>query len=131
MTLEPPAKRHVTSTYQVAAPGSSPDAPDRILVPTAFCRECGQEYLAVTKIDQDGTTARYRPRQGQRRQRRQRQERLPVHQRRPALAADAEQALTDGTAAVLLGVVSTRPPADPVIDPAKASRISLDPSTWT
>ena len=61
VTLEPPARRHVTSTYQVAAPGSSPDAPDRILVPTAFCRECGQEYLAVTKID-DGRDHGYRPR---------------------------------------------------------------------
>ncbi len=48
VTLEPPATRHVTSTYQVAAPG--PDS-RRILVPTAFCRECGQEYLAVTRSD--------------------------------------------------------------------------------
>ena len=61
VTLEPPAKRHVTSTYQVAAPAAETDAPDRILVPTAFCRECGQEYLAVTRIDNDGTT-RYAPR---------------------------------------------------------------------
>lgn len=51
VTLEPPAKRHVTSTYQVAAPRHDADEPDRILVPTSFCRECGQEYLAVTKID--------------------------------------------------------------------------------
>ena len=49
VTLEPPASRHVTSTYQVAAPGGS--AEQRILVPTAFCRECGQEYLAVTRSD--------------------------------------------------------------------------------
>jgi hypothetical protein len=62
VTLESPAKRHFTSTYQVAAPGSSPGEPDRILVPTSFCRECGQEYLSVAKIDMDGTTA-YRPRQ--------------------------------------------------------------------
>jgi superfamily II DNA/RNA helicase len=61
VTLESPARRHVTSTYQVAAPSGSPDAPDRILVPTSFCRECGQDYLSVTKIDMDGTTA-YRPR---------------------------------------------------------------------
>src|SRR6266702_7910696 len=56
VTLEPPATRHVTSTYQVAAPGpdSDPDAPQRILVPTAFCRECGQDYLAVTRSDAEG-----------------------------------------------------------------------------
>jgi superfamily II DNA/RNA helicase len=56
VTLEPPARRHVTSTYQVAAPGHDPDEPDRVLVPTSFCRECGQEYLAVAKADADGTT---------------------------------------------------------------------------
>ena len=62
VTLEPAASRHVTSTYQVAAPGpgSHPDASgatatenggtkQRILVPTAFCRECGQDYLVVTR----------------------------------------------------------------------------------
>ena len=56
VTLEPQATRHVTSTYQVAAPGpdSDPDAPQRILVPTAFCRECGQDYLAVTRSDAEG-----------------------------------------------------------------------------
>ena len=63
VTLEPPASRHVTSTYQVAAPGagsrpdqdgstaSDSDSKQRILVPTAFCRECGQDYLAVTRSD--------------------------------------------------------------------------------
>ena len=49
VTLESPASRHVTSTYQVAAPGGSGE--QRILVPTSFCRECGQEYLAVTRSD--------------------------------------------------------------------------------
>ena len=71
VTLEPPATRHVTSTYQVTAPGGAnqPDgedgtAPDsssaqqRILVPTAFCRECGQDYLAVTRSDTE-TGRRY------------------------------------------------------------------------
>jgi superfamily II DNA/RNA helicase len=63
VTLEPPGKRHVTSTYQVAAPASAqdPDGPERILVPTAFCRECGQEYLAVTRTTADGAT-RFIPR---------------------------------------------------------------------
>ena len=69
VTLEPPASRHVTSTYQVAAPGeaSQPggdggtapeDARHRILVPTAFCRECGQDYLAVIRSDTE-TGRRY------------------------------------------------------------------------
>ena len=49
VTLETPGTRHVTSTYQVAAPGGSGE--QRILVPTSFCRECGQEYLAVTRSD--------------------------------------------------------------------------------
>ena len=65
VTLESPASRHVTSTYQVTAPdaaiqpGGEPDAASgagarqRILVPTAFCRECGQDYLAVTRSDTD------------------------------------------------------------------------------
>ena len=48
VTLEPQATRHVTSTYQVAAPGADSE---HILVPTAFCRECGQDYLAVTRAD--------------------------------------------------------------------------------
>jgi superfamily II DNA/RNA helicase len=55
VTLELPASRHVTSTYQVAAPGEDSQ---RILVPTAFCRECGQDYLAVTRSDTE-TGRRY------------------------------------------------------------------------
>jgi hypothetical protein len=60
VTLEPPGRRHVTSTYQVTAPGTGLDSPDRVLVPTSFCRECGQEYLSVTRIDDGGV--RYVPR---------------------------------------------------------------------
>ncbi|MGO9505739.1 MAG: DEAD/DEAH box helicase [Streptosporangiaceae bacterium] len=65
VTLESPASRHVTSTYQVAAPGGEDGtaldgsgAQQRILVPTAFCRECGQDYLAVTRSDTE-TGRRY------------------------------------------------------------------------
>ena len=50
VTLEPPASRHITSTYQVAAPGSEAGR-ERILLPVAFCRECGQDYLIVTRRD--------------------------------------------------------------------------------
>ncbi|RSM93740.1 DEAD/DEAH box helicase [Nonomuraea sp. WAC 01424] len=43
-SLEPPADRHLTSHYQV----SVPHAREKTLFPLAFCRECGQEYFAVT-----------------------------------------------------------------------------------
>jgi superfamily II DNA/RNA helicase len=49
VTLESPESRHVTSTYQVAVPAAVDGQPDRVLVPVAFCRECGQEYLIVTR----------------------------------------------------------------------------------
>jgi len=61
VTLEPPSRRHVTSKYQVTAPGND-QGRQRILVPTAFCRECGQEYLAVSRLA-DGGTRRYVARQ--------------------------------------------------------------------
>jgi superfamily II DNA/RNA helicase len=61
VTIEQPPTRHVTSTYQVAAPARD-DGPDRILVPLAFCRECGQDYLVVTRTDDQGTW-RYAARQ--------------------------------------------------------------------
>jgi superfamily II DNA/RNA helicase len=61
VTLESPGQRHITSTYQVAAPGESADGAKRILVPTAFCRECGQEYLAVIRLE-DGGGHRYQAR---------------------------------------------------------------------
>jgi hypothetical protein len=54
VTLESPGIRHVTSTYQVMAPADGSGA-ERILVPTAFCRECGQDYLVVTRTDKDGS----------------------------------------------------------------------------
>ena len=118
VTLEPPGKRHVTSTYQVAAPSGSPDAPDRILVPTSFCRECGQEYLPVTKIDMDGTTA-YRPRQdndaagGN-----DKSGYLFISDDQP-WPHNAEQALTDGR--LPYSWVTFDPATgNPIIDPAKA-----------
>ncbi|NDZ92856.1 DEAD/DEAH box helicase [Streptomyces sp. SID6673] len=57
VSIEPEDRRHVTSTYQVAVPGE----PHKSLIPLAFCRECGQEYLVVARTDDRGTT-RYRPR---------------------------------------------------------------------
>jgi hypothetical protein len=65
VTLESPETRHVTSTYQVAAPdhdraenkgtpSGGQSGTQRILIPIAFCRECGQEYLVVTRGDTRG-----------------------------------------------------------------------------
>ncbi|WP_454198091.1 DEAD/DEAH box helicase [Nocardia sp. Marseille-Q1738] len=50
-------ERYLTAEYQVAVPGK----PDHILLPLAFCRECGQEYFVVTRTDGDGQV-RYRSR---------------------------------------------------------------------
>ena len=43
VSLEPEDQRFITSHKQVSIPGDR----DRILLPLAFCRECGQEYLVV------------------------------------------------------------------------------------
>ncbi len=43
VTLEDKETRHLTRDYQRVQPGSN----GKILMPLAFCRECGQEYLTV------------------------------------------------------------------------------------
>ncbi|CAN5551948.1 DEAD/DEAH box helicase [soil metagenome] len=45
VSLEAEDVRHITTQYQVVVP----EHPDRLLLPLAFCRECGQEYLAVSR----------------------------------------------------------------------------------
>jgi hypothetical protein len=57
VSIEDEASRHITSQYQVAVP----DRPDHLLMPLAFCRECGQEYLVVARSTV-GTEVLYRPR---------------------------------------------------------------------
>jgi MoxR-like ATPase len=52
VTIERPAVRHITSKYQVAAPGTG--GMQKILLPLAFCRECGQEYLSVWRRREAG-----------------------------------------------------------------------------
>lgn len=52
VSLEAPSIRYVTSRYQAVVP--SGDHANAILLPTAFCRECGQEYLVVQRIEGDG-----------------------------------------------------------------------------
>ncbi|WP_186629410.1 DEAD/DEAH box helicase [Rhodococcus sp. BP22] len=50
VSIEAEDRRHVTSTYQVSVPGE----PHKSLIPLAFCRECGQEYLVVSRTDERG-----------------------------------------------------------------------------
>ncbi|MFD5127997.1 protein kinase domain-containing protein [Streptomyces olindensis] len=50
VTLEDKASRHLTRSYQLEQPGSE----GKLLMPLAFCRECGQEYLTVWRTEKDG-----------------------------------------------------------------------------
>lgn len=45
-----PQERHLTSRYQLRVP----DEPEKVLLPLGFCRECGQEYYVVARVDRDG-----------------------------------------------------------------------------
>jgi superfamily II DNA/RNA helicase/very-short-patch-repair endonuclease len=51
VSLESEEERYITAQYQI----SVPEDPDKILLPLAFCRECGQEYLSVVRITLQGT----------------------------------------------------------------------------
>ena len=51
VTLEDQNTRHITRDYQVEQPGSG----GKVLLPLAFCRECGQEYLVTWRLDRSGT----------------------------------------------------------------------------
>lgn len=50
VTLENKGSRHLTRSYQLEQPGSG----GKLLMPLAFCRECGQEYLTVWRTEKDG-----------------------------------------------------------------------------
>lgn len=54
VSLEPEDARHITSQYQVSVPGQR----EKILLPLAFCRECGQDYVVVAKRKSGGYSAR-------------------------------------------------------------------------
>ncbi|MEY8040051.1 DEAD/DEAH box helicase [Saccharopolyspora cebuensis] len=64
LSLEPEETRYITSRYQTVVPDGSPTGSERILLPAVFCRECGQEYLAVTRISEGGGS-RFMSRQDQ------------------------------------------------------------------
>ncbi|MEO3791297.1 protein kinase [Nonomuraea sp. B10E15] len=51
VTLEDAQSRHMTRDYQLYQPGSG----GKILLPLAFCRECGQEYLTVWRTEKDNS----------------------------------------------------------------------------
>lgn len=57
VTLEDEITRHLTRDYQLIQPNSG----GKILLPLAFCRECGQEYLTVWRTDK-GNQFVYEPR---------------------------------------------------------------------
>ncbi|KOG34513.1 protein kinase domain-containing protein [Streptomyces resistomycificus] len=50
VTLEDKKLRGLTRSYQLEQPGSG----GKLLMPLAFCRECGQEYLTVWRTEKDG-----------------------------------------------------------------------------
>lgn len=52
VTLEDELTRHLTRDYQIEQPGSG----GKVLLPLAFCRECGQEYLTVWRTERGGRT---------------------------------------------------------------------------
>ena len=56
VSIEDEANRYITSDYQVAVPHRPAD----LLMPLAFCRECGQEYLLVSK--RSGAEMSFQPR---------------------------------------------------------------------
>ncbi|ONI92383.1 DEAD/DEAH box helicase [Saccharothrix sp. ALI-22-I] len=58
VSLEPESERRIVGKYQLVAPNE----PEKVLLPLAFCRECGQDYLVVARTARHGVT-RYEPRQ--------------------------------------------------------------------
>ena len=52
VSMEPEDDRYITSKYQLAVPS----APEKLLFPLAFCRECGQEYAVVKAVTRSGET---------------------------------------------------------------------------
>jgi hypothetical protein len=55
VSIDDEDRRFITSQKQV----SIPDDRNRILLPLAFCRECGQEYLVVARSRGPGGIVRY------------------------------------------------------------------------
>ncbi len=58
VSMEQPPDRYITMQGQQYQPHSR----DHVLLPLAFCRECGQEYMSVQRVRADGIT-RFLPRE--------------------------------------------------------------------
>ena len=58
VSLEEPDSRYITMHGQQYQPHHR----DHVLLPLAFCRECGQEYISVQRVRDDGVT-RFLPRE--------------------------------------------------------------------
>jgi len=54
-SLDPAGDRYITLNRQSRVPS----APDRVLRPLVFCRECGQEYYSVRRVTLPDGTARF------------------------------------------------------------------------
>ena len=89
-SLEPEDDRYVTTREQQYVPGDR----TKVLLPLAFCRECGQEYYTV-RIGHGRQGARGPAAAAQRHDRRRRRarRRVPVRELRRAVADDAEELL--------------------------------------
>ncbi|MFF3014028.1 DEAD/DEAH box helicase [Streptomyces sp. NPDC057939] len=59
VSLEQENDRHITRTYQQRVP----NAPEKLLLPLSFCRECGQEYLTVAREQRDDGSLSFRTRE--------------------------------------------------------------------
>ncbi|MFE1995252.1 DEAD/DEAH box helicase [Streptomyces parvulus] len=59
VSLEQELDRHITRTYQQRVP----NAPEKLLLPLSFCRECGQEYLTVAREQRDDGSMLFRTRE--------------------------------------------------------------------
>ncbi|MFE1961398.1 DEAD/DEAH box helicase [Streptomyces sp. NPDC059479] len=59
VSLEQERDRHITRTYQQRVP----NAPEKLLLPLSFCRECGQEYLTVAREQRDDGSMLFRTRE--------------------------------------------------------------------
>jgi very-short-patch-repair endonuclease len=52
-SLEPESNRYLTDHYQLRVP----DSPEKALLPLGFCRECGQDYYIVARVERNGQVA--------------------------------------------------------------------------
>ena len=57
-SLEPEATRYITTQGQIFVPGSSQQ---KVLLPIAFCRECGQPFFTVKETKDDDGSIHYDP----------------------------------------------------------------------